>query len=226
MTKTTRYAQQESRWWASTLGWFALTLVAIAAFTAIGPSEKSLGSNVRVVYLHGVWVWAALAAFLSAALTGLIGLIVQNQRLNHWSRALGRTGLFFWITYIPISIWAMQTNWNGLFLAEPRFRLAVIFTLGGLMLQLGVTLLGDAAWASVGNLVYIVALMFALRSTQNVMHPPAPILNSDSWRIQAFFVGLLVMTLLAAWQIARLWHQLEKLPTEPSSIDMTSSFER
>ena len=225
MTKITRHAQRDKRWWTSTLGWFALTLVAIAAFTAIGPSEKSLGSNVRVVYLHGVWVWAALAAFLTAALTGLIGLIVQNQRLHRWSRALGRTGLFFWITYIPISIWAMQTNWNGLFLAEPRFRLAVIFTLGGLMLQLGVTLLGDAAWASVGNLAYFVALMFALRSTQNVMHPPAPILNSDSWRIQVFFVGLLVMTLLATWQIARLWLQLEKLPSEPSSIDIASSFE-
>jgi len=226
MTKRTRYAQQGSRWWTSTLAWFALTLIAIAAFTATGPSEKSLGSNVRVVYLHGVWVWAALAAFLSAALTGLTGLIVQSQRLHHWSRALGRTGLAFWITYIPISIWAMQTNWNGLFLAEPRFRLAVIFTLGGLMLQLGVTLLGDAAWASAGNVVYFAALMFALRSTQNVMHPPAPILNSDAWRIQAFFAGLLVMTLLAAWQIARLWYQLEKQPSDTSSIDMVSSFER
>ena len=157
MTKRTRYAQQDSRWWASTLIWFVLTLVAIAAFTVIGPAEKSLGSNVRVVYLHGVWVWAALAAFLAAACIGLVGLIRQNQRLNHWSRALGRTGLLFWITYIPISIWAMQTNWNGLFLAEPRFRLAIIFALGGLMLQLGVTLLGDAAWASAGNQVYATA---------------------------------------------------------------------
>lgn len=226
MTKRTRYTQQDSRWWTSTLIWFVLTLVAIAAFTVIGPAEKSLGSNVRVVYLHGVWVWAALAAFLTAALTGLVGLILQNQRLHHWSRALGRTGLLFWITYIPISIWAMQTNWNGLFLAEPRFRLAIIFALGGLMLQLGVTLLGDAVWASAGNLIYFLTLMFALRSTQNVMHPPAPIINSDAWRIQAFFAGLLVLTLLATWQIARLWYQLEKLPSETSWRDMLSSFER
>lgn len=226
MKKRTRDAQLDSHWWRSPLIWFALTLIAIAVFTAAGPAEKSLGSNVRVVYLHGVWVWAALAAFLAAALTGLVGLIVQNQRLHHWSRALGRTGLLFWITYIPISIWAMQTNWNGLFLAEPRFRLAVIFTLGGLMLQLGVTLLGDAAWASAGNLVYFMALMFALRSTQNVMHPPAPILNSDAWRIQVFFAGLLVLTLLAAWQTARWWYQLEKLSGEAPSNNMVSFFER
>jgi hypothetical protein len=226
MTKETRYVQRDNRWWASSLVWFALTLLAIAAFTALGPSEKSLGSNVRVVYLHGVWVWAALAAFLAAALTGLVGLIVQNQLLHLWSRTLGRTGLIFWITYIPISIWAMQTNWNGLFLAEPRFRLAVIFSLGGLMLQVGVTLLGDAIWASAGNLVYFLALMFALRTTQNVMHPPAPILNSDAWRIQAYFAGLLVLTLLAAWQIARWWFHLEKLPDEALVSDMKRSFER
>lgn len=226
MIKKTRYVQEKRSGWASTLGWFALTLIAIAAFTAVGPAEKTLGSNVRVVYLHGVWVWAALAAFLAAAITGLIGLISRNQKLHQWSRALGRTGLLFWITYIPISIWAMQTNWNGLFLAEPRFRLAVIFTLGGLMLQLGVTLLGDAFWASASNLAYFLALMFALRSTNNVMHPPAPILNSDAWRIQVFFGGLLVLTLLAAWQIARWWYQLEKVESATHSKNMASSLER
>jgi hypothetical protein len=226
MMKSTRDALQDNHWWQSTLVWFALTLAAIAAFTAVGPAERTLGSNARVVYLHGVWVWAALAAFLAAALAGLAGLITQNQRLHHWSRALGRTGLLFWITYIPISIWAMQTNWNGLFLAEPRFRLAVIFSLGGLMLQVGVTLLGDAAWASASNLVYFLALLYALGTTQNVMHPPAPILNSDAWRIQVFFGGLLILTLLAAWQIARWWYQLEKLPGEVLAGDLKNSFER
>jgi hypothetical protein len=226
MMKSTRDALQDSHWWQSTLVWFALTLAAIAAFTAVGPAERTLGSNARVVYLHGVWVWAALAAFLAAALAGLAGLITQNQRLHHWSRALGRTGLLFWITYIPISIWAMQTNWNGLFLAEPRFRLAVIFSLGGLMLQVGVTLLGDAAWASASNLVYFLALLYALGTTQNVMHPPAPILNSDAWRIQVFFSGLLILTLLAAWQIARWWYHLEKLTGEMLAGDLKNSFER
>jgi len=94
------------------------------------------------------------------------------------------------------------------------------------MLQVGVTLLGDAAWASVGNLIYSLALMFALRTTQNVMHPPAPILNSDAWRIQVFFGGLLILTLLAAWQIARWWYQLEKLPGEVLARDLKNSFER
>jgi hypothetical protein len=153
----------------------AVVLLAITAFTSLGPAEKSLGSNVRIVYLHGAWVWASLAAFLAAAGIGLAGLLTGRQALHRWSRALGRTGLTFWITYLPISMWAMQTNWNGLFLAEPRFRLAVVFALAGVLFQLGITLMEDPAWASAVNIVYVLALFMALLNTQNVMHPPSPI---------------------------------------------------
>jgi len=194
----------------SPLTWFGLLLVAAAGFTLLGPAEKSLGTNVRVVYLHGAWVWAALACFLAAAVLGAIGLILRRESLHRWSRALGRTGLFFWITYLPISMWAMQTNWNGLFLAEPRWRLAIVFALGGLLLQIGVALLEDPAWASVANILYFITLILALTNTPNVMHPPAPILNSEAWRIQLFFSGLLLLTLLAAAQFARWLFQFER----------------
>jgi hypothetical protein len=194
----------------SPLTWFGLLLVAAAGFTLLGPTEKSLGTNVRVVYLHGAWVWAALACFLAAAFLGLLAFILRRESLHRWSRALGRTGLFFWITYLPISMWAMQTNWNGLFLAEPRWRLAIVFAAGGLLLQIGVALLEDPVWASAANIAYFITLILALTNTPNVMHPPAPILNSDAWRIQIFFAGLLLLTLLAAAQFARWLFQLER----------------
>jgi len=191
--------------------WFGISLVAIAGMTLVGPAEKSLGTNVRVVYLHGVWVWTALFAFLAAAGAGLVGLILQNEKLQHWSRALGRTGLFFWISYLPISMWAMQTNWNGLFLAEPRWRLALIFSLGGLVLQIGVTLVESPAWASAANIAFALALSLALRATEDVMHPASPIFSSDALRIQIYFGGLLLLTLLAAWMLARWAYQFESL---------------
>ena len=188
---------------------FILLLLVVALFTALGPAEKSLGTNVRVVYLHGAWVWVALLSFYAAAVVGLIGLIARRERLQIWSRALGRTGIFFWITYLPLSMWAMQTNWNGLFLAEPRWRLAVVFAIGGLILQVGLSLLENPAWASGLNITYAVLLWFALRSTEQVMHPASPVLSSDAWRIQVFFGGLVVLTLLVAWQVARWWYATE-----------------
>jgi hypothetical protein len=192
--------------------WFGISLLGIALLTAFGPAEKTLGVNVRVVYLHGVWVWAALVGFLLAGLAGLAGLLTRRDSLHRWSRALGRTGLLFWITYIPISMWAMETNWNGLFLAEPRFRLAVIFAIGGLLLQAGLILMEAPIWASLGNLLYLAALLFALGATPNVMHPPAPILNSDARRIQLFFGVLFLLALFAAWHVARWWYRRELAP--------------
>jgi hypothetical protein len=180
-----------------------VNLLVIALVVAFAPLEKTLGANVRVVYLHGAWVWAAMAAFIVAGLAGLLGLLSQRDDYHRWSMALGRAGLLFWITYLPISMWAMQANWNGLFLAEPRWRLALVFVVSGLLLQAGLALVDRPTWASIGNLAYILLLLVALRFTENVMHPPAPILNSDAWRIQLYFTAILALVLLAAFQVAR-----------------------
>ena len=197
--------------------WFILLLILTAVFTASGPAEKTLGVNARIVYLHGAWVWAALAAFIAAAAIGLLGLIIRRDALHRWSRALGRTGLFFWITYLPISMWAMQTNWNGLFLAEPRWRFAVVFAIGGIILQIGIALIDDPKWASVANILYLAALFFSLNTTENVMHPPSPMLDSNAPRIQFAFFGLFILLLLATWQAARWWHQFEASKAEAQS---------
>jgi hypothetical protein len=194
--------------------WFSILLFTIAAVTALGPAEATLGTNVRVVYLHGAWVWTALCALFAAGLAGLIGLLFGQASLHRWGRALGRTGLFFWVTYLPISLWAMQANWNGLYLAEPRWRVAVIFTVAGLLLQLGLYFL-PPSWASFWNLAYIATLVAALQLTDKVMHPPGPMLESLAWRIQLFFTGLTLLCMLAAWQVVRWFIQLET----PSSAE-------
>ncbi len=194
--------------WKSPILWFFLGLVVVAGVTLISPPEATLGPNVRVVYLHGAWVWTSLAAFMIAALVGAIGLLARRASLHSWSRALGRTGLFFWITYLPLSLWAMQANWNGLFLAEPRWRFALIFAITGLLLQLGLSFL-PVIWSSAGNIAYIITLFFVMQSTENVMHPPGPMLESDFGRIQIFFYTLTLLLFFTAWQVARLLHNID-----------------
>jgi hypothetical protein len=194
----------------STGVWFIATLVAIAILTSVGPAEHSLGAQVRIVYLHGAWVWVSIAAFLMAGACGGIGLIANRKSWHRWSSALGRTGLFFWITYLPLSLWAMQSNWNGLFLAEPRWRLALVFAVSGLLLQAGLNLANKPNLTSALNLSYFIALVIALKNTSNVLHPESPILNSDAWRIQFTFGSLVLLTLFAAWQIARWWYRQER----------------
>jgi hypothetical protein len=183
---------------------FIITVIVIALLALFGPEEQSLGSNVRIVYLHGAWVLAAELAFVAAGAAGLIALITKREAFHHWSAALGRTGAFFWVTYLPLSLWAMQTNWNGLFLSEPRFRLALIFAVTGILLQVGLWLINMNWITSVANIVFIVVLRVIFATADNVMHPPpSPIFNSGNFAIIGFFVSLIALTLLAAFFLAR-----------------------
>jgi hypothetical protein len=181
-----------------------ITIIVIALLASFGPEEQSLGSNVRIVYLHGAWVLAAELAFIAAGLAGLLALVAKRGLLHNWSAALGRTGIVFWVTYLPLSLWAMQTNWNGLFLVEPRFRLALIFAVTGVLLQIGLWMI-DTAWiTSLANLIYIIVLRAVFATADNVMHPPpSPIFNSGNYAIIGFFIALILLSLLAAYFLTR-----------------------
>jgi hypothetical protein len=194
------------RWMRSPFAWFLLALLTTAGLTAIGPAEASLGTNVRVVYLHGAWVLAAEAALGLAAAAGLTGILFRRKRLQDWSAALGRTGIVFWIIYLPLSLWAMQANWNGLFLAEPRFRVAFIFAVTGVLLQAGLALLDRGVYTSLANVLFFSALWISLREAGDVLHPPpSPIFSSGNPALQWYFIGLLFVTLAAAFFLTRWW---------------------
>lgn len=185
------------------LALFIYTVSIIAIMALFGPEDKALGANVRIVYLHGAWVLTAEVAFALAGLSGLVALLSRRQIFHTWSASLGYTGIFFWITYLPLSLWAMETNWNGLFLAEPRFRLAVTFAVVGSLLQLGLWIIRIPRLTSFANLVFIIVLRVVFATAANIMHPPpSPIFNSGNYVIIGFFVALNLLTWLAAYFLA------------------------
>ena len=190
----------------SPLASFFLTVFAIILLALLGPEEQSLGSNVRIVYLHGAWVLTAEVAFALAALAGLLGLVARKDSFHAWSAALGRAGIIFWVTYLPLSLYAMQANWNGLFLAEPRFRLALIFAVTGALLQAGLWIINQKQLTSLANLAFFVALRLVFATAQDIMHPPpSPIFNSGNYVIMVFFVALNLLTWLAAYFLTRVF---------------------
>jgi hypothetical protein len=186
--------------------WFILLVLGMAVLTVLGPEEKSLGQNVRIVYLHGAWVLTALVAYIASGVVGLVALLTHKSGAHDWSKALGRTATVFWVTYLPLSLWAMQANWNGLYTSEPRFRIAVIFAVGGVLLQVGLSIINHAIATSAANVVFAAALGWALSNTSSVLHPPpSPIFNSGIASIEIFFVVLNLVALLAAYQLTRWW---------------------
>lgn len=179
-------------------------MLGVAALVAtLGPPVGGLGPNVRVVYLHGAWVWSALIGFAAAAGCGLLGWIDLRRPWLAWSAGLGRSATFFWVAYLPLSLWAMQANWNGLYLAEPRWRVGLHFAVAGLLLQAAAWLIGRPKLTGLVNLLYFPALVLALANAQQVLHPPSPVFSSDSVAVQSFFLVLTGICMLAGWQLAR-----------------------
>ncbi len=195
----------------SPLSLFFATLLLIVLIAFLGPEEKDLGANVRIVYLHGAWVLTAELAFALSALAGLLGLVARRDVFHAWSAALARTGVVFWVTYLPLSLLAMQSNWNGLFLAEPRFRLALTFAVVGVLLQLGLWIVNQKWLTSLANIAFFVVLLFTFSQAAYVMHPPdSPIFNSGNYAIIGFFVGLNLLTWLAAYFLTKWFLALGK----------------
>jgi hypothetical protein len=202
---------------ASSLLFFFAIVVIIAIATFFGPEEQSLGANVRVVYLHGAWVLTAELVLILAGLAGALGLLglfvarlaPHKATFLNWSEVLGQTGMVFWVTYLPLSLWAMESNWNGLFLSEPRFRLAVTFAVVGVLMQAGLWFISNKLLTAAANIAYIVALLIIFATAQNIMHPPpSPIFNSGNYVIIGFFVVLNLLTWIAAFFLSRWWLSL------------------
>ncbi len=189
------------------LGFIGL-LAVLGIMTVFAPLEKTLEANARIIYLHGAWVWVAIAAFLAAAATGLVALGARREYLHRWSQAIGRTGLFFWLTFLPMSLYVMQANWNGLFLDEPRFRIPLNLAVVGLLLQVGLSFF-PVKWTSLANLVYGAALILMMGGVQTVLHPESPIIHSGARDIQVFFFILLAGLVAASWMLSRAWYQWE-----------------
>ncbi len=186
---------------------FGLTLAAIALVTAFAPLEKTLGERIRLVYLHGAWVWAGKISFACAALAGLAALAFRTRKWADWSLALGRAGLVIWLTYLPMSLVVQQVNWGGIFWDEPRWRIPLAFGVAALLIQAALWLFNQPFIASAVNLVFGVALWWMLGGIENILHPDSPIFQSGSARIQVFFVLLLLLALFLAGQITTLFHR-------------------
>jgi hypothetical protein len=186
--------------------WLVLLFLVASSIllAALAPTDQVLGSGLRIVYLHGTWVWAALLAFAAAALTGLLGLILRKDGLIRWSIGLGRSATVFWLISLLLSLAAMQTNWNGLYLAEPRWRVGVRFGVVAVLLQTAGALLRKPRLSGALNILFFGLLAGVLGVTTSVLHPPSPVFASPSMELRLSFLALLACTGAAAIWLGRL----------------------
>ncbi len=204
---------------------FGLWLLLAVLLALIGPPERTLGPGIRAVYLHGAWVWTALLGYAWAAWQGLLALKARERDAtaphSRATRVWGWVATFFWVTYLPVSLWAMQVNWNGLFLAEPRWRVGLAFAVTGVLLQLATWFLPP--WAAAGiNIGFFVALVYAIVTAQQVMHPPAPMFTSRGVLAMQLHFAAVLLALLLAQRAAVQW-TATWLRAEPNDFPTASA---
>jgi len=193
------------------------SLALIALVAAFAPLEKTLGERIRLVYFHGAWVWTGKIAFALAGLSGIAAValsLARSGRASGWaeaSLALGRAGLFFWLTYLPVSLLVQQINWGGIFWDEPRWRIPAAFGVAAVLVQVALALF-DLPWLTgLINALFGAALWMALGRAENVLHPDSPIFGSGSANMAGIFLVLLALSLLFMGQFA-LWMRDRRPP--------------
>ena len=191
------------------LEWAALgvTILLIILATLLGPSERTLGGNLRLVVLHGGWVWTGKIVFAAAALFGLLGLLSKSKLWPDLSRTAGLTGLTYWLTYLPMSLLVQVQNWGGIYWDEPRWRIPFTFGVVALLLQAGLWMFNQKLLTCAANLVFGLVLWWQLGGLNNILHPDSPIFGSNSSLIQFYFILMLVLVLLSAVQVGWLIYQ-------------------
>jgi len=187
----------------------SLVILAVAALALAwaAPNDVTLKGTSKVVYVHGALVWAALLTLTAAGGVGLAALAMmpfkRDTAMHVWALALGRTGLLFWVAYIPVSMLASRMAWNAVFLAEPRYTTAFRVLAVAVIVQVVIFLFNRPALSSGLHVALAAVLWVLLLTTPSVLHPDNPILRSVP-SIQ-FFFGLMVLACgVAALQVARL----------------------
>ncbi len=189
-----------------------ITLALIVGASFLAPIEKTLGSNIRLIYVHAAWVWTGKLAFGLSAVAGLLALVFfTRKKLVHLSRSIAYTALFFWVTYLPMSLIVMQVNWGGFFFDEPRWRVPFLLGIIAVLLQVGLWAFNNDRLTAAGNFLFGVALWLQLGGVENILHPDNPIGTSDSTAIMGSYTLILILTIILGAQLT-LWIYEQRHP--------------
>ncbi|MBI5878691.1 MAG: hypothetical protein HZB53_13660 [Chloroflexi bacterium] len=177
---------------------YAGSLLALAALLALSPSEATLGSVVKIVYLHGALERVAAWAFVAAGLAGAAQLLAKRTALAPWVQALCETAMAFWLAHFVVSIPAQIMAWGGINWREPRVMDAIWITgISGVIYVIALWIAKPHWWA-ISGIASAATLIIVLNGAVNILHPLSPILTSESVAIKLFYGGIVLAALVFA----------------------------
>lgn len=190
-------------------GWLFVVLgVVVTVLLFLLPPERTLGSVIKIVFLHGALVRVGLIGFVAAGMLGIGYLILLRESVLKWCLAVQQTTLALWVVYILSSMLATRLSW-GQWIAwgEPRVQ-ASFQVLGFAFISLAlVRWVNQPVFTGVVNAILGVVPWFLVRRAAIVLHPFNPIGTSNSLAYQVIYGGMVAAMLgiafLIVWWVVR-----------------------
>ena len=168
----------------------------------LSPDDKSLGSLLKLVYLHGALINTGLILFTAAGIVSLLSFF-RNSAGFSLLFAIEKTAIFFWVTATIIGDATSQLAWGGLFWGEPRFNATIIISLMAVSIYFISTAAANPKVISLLGIGLAVAVWVLMLNARRVMHPDNPFGVSEP-SIKFFFAAITLVFLIAAILIVRL----------------------
>jgi hypothetical protein len=183
----------------------AVLVLAAAVIVVAAPAERTLGANIRYVYVHVALTWAGMLGLAVAAAMGVVVLMRPDRRLAAWLQTTGEVALVWMALGTFVSVVAAQATWGGGFLIEPRGQ-AVLR-----LLAVGVIAAVAGRWGARPRVQAALAISIAayaaysLGAAPLLLHPRNAIGSAGPGGIQATFASLtLIAGLLEVWTVRHL----------------------
>ncbi len=178
---------------------YLLVTIVLAAGCVLwaSPNEKTLGSGIKLVYIHVSFIWASMVGFAGSGLLGLVCLFRMKDRLVSLQETIGRVAFVWFMVGLVLSIFAAKVNWGAVYWQEPRMIASLKFILVAILVLLTSNHIKSGRIKSGLHLFLAFYLMWSFMGISRVLHPQNPIVDSSSLGIQMTFLSLFILNLLA-----------------------------
>jgi hypothetical protein len=183
-------------------GLFLFLLVAMGVVLFRAPLEQTLGSGIRVVYLHVALIWASLLGLLLNGVLGLAVAVTERPLWERWRQLFGWLFIGLFILGVLVSLWAQQVNWGGILWREPRNVSVFNVTAVALISQILADWSPRLRWRGLLSIALSAFILWEIPRAELVMHPGDPIGSSTSAGIQFTFYSLAILCFLAVLCLA------------------------
>mgnify|MGYP001202636691 CR=1 FL=1 len=206
----TRQAGEKRPFTGEIVAWsiLLLLLAAMVVVVVVAPVEQTLGSGIKVVYVHVALIWTGMAGMLLNGLVGLALAATGRPLLERWRQAIGWVSLGIFVLGVVVSLWAEQVNWGGILWREPRNLAVFNVTAVAVIVQVLAGWLPQLRGRGFLSLALAAYLLWEIPGTPLVMHPSDPVRTSNSAGIQLTFYSLFVLCgATAVWIV---WYSLRR----------------